>query len=46
MSSPTLSFGTARPYARADFWEERIRMMAWWAKKCGELWRGGGLFSV
>ena len=27
-----------RAYARADFWEERVRMMAWWAdvaRKCG-----------
>jgi integrase len=30
-----------RAYARADFWEERVRMMAWWADKCEELRRGG-----
>jgi integrase len=29
-----------RAYARADFWEERLRMMAWWADKCDELRRG------
>ena len=30
-----------RAYARADFWEERISMMAWWADKCDVLRRGG-----
>jgi integrase len=30
-----------RAYARADFWEERVRMMAWWADRCDELRRGG-----
>ncbi|WP_026608038.1 tyrosine-type recombinase/integrase [Methylocapsa acidiphila] len=30
-----------RAYARADFWEERIRMMAWWAERCEEMRRGG-----
>ena len=30
-----------RAYARADFWDERVRMMAWWACKCDELRRGG-----
>lgn len=30
-----------RAYARADFWDERVRMMAWWADKCDELRRGG-----
>lgn len=30
-----------RAYARADYWEERVRMMAWWADKCGEMKRGG-----
>ena len=23
-----------RAYARADFWDERVRMMTWWAEKC------------
>ena len=27
-------------YARADFWEERVRMMAWWADGCEEMRRG------
>ena len=30
-----------RAYARADFWDERVRMMNWWADKCEELRRGG-----
>ena len=30
-----------RAYARADYWDERVRMMGWWANKCEELRRGG-----
>ena len=30
-----------RAYARADFWEERVSMMAWWAERCEEMRRGG-----
>jgi len=30
-----------RAYARADYWEERVRMMAWWADRCEEMKRGG-----
>ena len=30
-----------RAYARADFWDERVRMMSWWADKCDGLRRGG-----
>jgi integrase len=30
-----------RAYARADYWDERVRMMNWWADKCDELRRGG-----
>jgi integrase len=30
-----------RAYARADFWDERVRMMAWWADRCDELRDGG-----
>jgi integrase len=30
-----------RAYHRADYWDERVRMMAWWADKCDELQRGG-----
>ena len=29
-----------RAYARADYWEERVRMMAWWAESCEEMKRG------
>jgi integrase len=29
-----------RAYARADYWDERIRMMAWWADRCDEMRRG------
>jgi integrase len=32
--------GVRRAYARADFWDERVRMMNWWADKCEELRRG------
>jgi len=30
-----------RAYARADFWDERVRMMTWWADRCDELRCGG-----
>ena len=30
-----------RAYARADFWEERVRMMAWSAERREEMRRGG-----
>lgn len=26
-----------RAYARADYWDERVRMMDWWAEKCQQL---------
>lgn len=26
-----------RAYQRADFWEERVRMMTWWADRCDEM---------
>jgi integrase len=32
-----------RAYARADFWEERVRMMTSWADKCEEMRCGGGV---
>ena len=35
-----------RAYARADFWEERVRMMVWWAEKCEQLKRGGKVVSL
>ncbi|MBM3654675.1 MAG: site-specific integrase [Alphaproteobacteria bacterium] len=28
---------TRRAYQRSDFWEERVRMMAWWADRCDEM---------
>jgi integrase len=28
-----------RAYARADYWDERVRMMAWWADRCDEIRR-------
>ncbi len=30
-----------RAYARAEFWDERVKMMAWWAGRLDELRRGG-----
>ena len=30
-----------RPYARAEFWDERVRMMAWWADKCDTMRESG-----
>jgi integrase len=35
-----------RAYARADFWDERVRMMTWWADRCGELRRGGEVITL
>jgi len=29
-----------RAYARAEFWDERVQMMAWWADRCEALRRG------
>jgi integrase len=28
-----------KAYARADFWDERVKMMQWWADRCEELRR-------
>ena len=30
-----------RVYARADFWDERVKMMAWWAERLDVMRRGG-----
>jgi integrase len=30
-----------KAYARADYWDERVRMMTWWAARCDEMQRGG-----
>ncbi len=35
-----------RAYARADYWEERVRMMAWWAEKCEEMKRGAKVIPL
>jgi hypothetical protein len=35
-----------RAYARADYWEERVRMMAWWAERCREMHAGGIVVSL
>jgi integrase len=33
--------GVRRAYARAEFWDERVRMMAWWSDYCEKLRREG-----
>ena len=35
-----------RAYARAEFWDERVRMMGWWSEKCAELKRGGQIVPL
>lgn len=35
-----------RAYARAEFWDERVRMMTWWADKCDDLRRGGKVIPM
>ena len=30
-----------RAYARANYWDERVRMMAWWADKCNAAGKHG-----
>ena len=30
-----------RAYARAEFWDERVKMMTWWADHCDQLRLGG-----
>jgi integrase len=35
-----------RAYARAEFWDERARMMAWWADRCEEMRRVGTVSIV
>jgi integrase len=34
-----------RAYARAEFWDERIKMMTWWADRCNQLRQGGQVMS-
>ena len=35
-----------RAYARAEFWEERVKLMAWWADRLHELRRGGEVVPI
>jgi integrase len=35
-----------RAYARAEFWDERVKMMTWWADRCDQLRRGGQIISL
>jgi integrase len=35
-----------RAYARADFWDERVRMMTWWADRCEEMRRGENVIAL
>jgi len=35
-----------RAYHRADYWDERVRMMTWWAEKCADMRRGGMVIQV
>lgn len=35
-----------RAYARADYWEERVRMMAWWSDKCEVMKQGSKIVPL
>jgi integrase len=35
-----------KAYARAEYWDERVKMMAWWADRCDEMRRGGVVVSL
>jgi integrase len=35
-----------RAYARADYWEERVRLMNWWADQCDAMRRGGVVIAM
>jgi integrase len=35
-----------RAYARADFWDERVKMMAWWADRLDAMRAGGQVVSL
>ncbi len=35
-----------RAYARAEFWDERVKMMQWWADRLDELRRGGEVIPL
>ena len=41
------AFGMVRrAYARADNWEERVRMIAWWTDRSDEMQRGGVVIAM
>jgi hypothetical protein len=33
-------------YARAEYWDERVQMMAWWAGRLDEMRRGGEVVKL
>ncbi len=35
-----------RAYARADFWDERVKMMTWWADRLDAMRRGGEVVAL
>lgn len=35
-----------RAYARGEYWEERVRLMAWWADRLDQLKRGGEIVTM
>jgi integrase len=35
-----------KAYARAEYWEERVQMMAWWADRCDAMRRGGRIIQM
>jgi integrase len=35
-----------RAYARAEFWDERVKMMQWWADRLDEMKRGGEVIPL
>lgn len=35
-----------RAYARADYWDERVRMMNWWAERCEAMQAGGVVVAL
>jgi integrase len=35
-----------RAYARAEFWDERVKMLQWWADRLDEIRRGGEVIPL
>jgi integrase len=35
-----------RAYNRSEYWEERVKMMSWWADRCDDLKRGGEIIVL